>query len=250
MSNYQTKLIQILGNSDKNLHIRFKIKNVISTKINSLNKISPSQNIPNKLKLYNNKSYEKNNDSLIFASIPIIKNYKYKKYIIKKDKLELNNKNNTFIDTNLDKSLISKNTKFLILNKNKKKERKGIITNYENTNITKLFKKRGNSKKNTLTYNNKNISTDNFNLFKNKKFIKDLLNKDFIFNKSTSLINECHFKKSKPIINKSINNKITKNSKSSNKIQEKIRKMKEDFSSKGIKKILINRPMRTLNSFK
>ena len=229
MSNFKRKFINILYKSK--LDLNSNQKKAINCKINT-NEIN---NIT--IKKYNN-DYSLENSSYI--PIPTFKKKEYFKDLsITKDKYNNLTLLNSKIKNNKKKFFIPKNSK-LSINNNVKNKIINIPT-FSNANINTLYNKL-NIKKNYFYLKNNN----------KRKIINTYKIKEKEYIRKKPLFTEFNTLKSLKINKK--NNYSTKNVKkfgnmiSINKIKEKIKKMENEFSSNETKKILINRPVRTLNS--
>ena len=256
MSNFKKRILNILSDLD----YQKKKKNNYKININGINnnKIKKGNINPynyNKIKQLNELEYKSDYNINNNSYIPKLKKNKYNEVLtISKNKLNKNlnitlfNENSITIDNN--KFLIPKNSAVISLNyidSNKNH------TKYKLTNIPKF--NRSNNKINYygLESNKNYIKIINNN---NKKTTNLLQNKNFDFIKKKILLSNFKLKKSSIKNNKKtkincyskINAKRPFNKSSNSRIKEKIKKMENEFSSNEVKKILINRPMRTLNS--
>ena len=260
MSHLKKKILNLLKiDSDlknkKNLCIS-NIKGFSNSKINN-RQIRPYND-------YNDYNDFENNKNLNnISSIPVLdKNNYNENLIVRKQKL-FKNLNLTLFNTNTNNSqlFMPKNGILSSLNSNKNKKNINDIPINNNSNIRIIY---NNFKDNKIYINiNKNKETLNemSTIFNNKqiKYYKNIKNKNLIFKKNIHQLNEINeINSRKPILNNSkinkiysyskISNKNLENSRVSNKIKETIFQMEKEFSSSEVKKLLINRPMRTLNS--
>ena len=261
MSNFKKKLLNILYASQLDLDIKNKKNNNYKSKPNGLNFIKLKKgkikhNNINRAELFNDE-----NNSIVANSIylpifnPNINNREKEKELLTL-KIRKNNFNKakklnlTLLNSNIDdnKYLLERNKIINSLNSFsntiKNKNRINIPTsdssNFRNINIY-LNTNRNDFNKNN---NKKNL----FNKFKLQKIEfskkKQLFPNNFKIKKS---IVKSFKKKKTNSYNKGNKNKLEAIG-SNNKIKEKIKKMESEYSSNEVKKILINRPMRTLNS--
>ena len=275
MSNFKKKLLNILYLSRIGLDSKNKKQNRNIIEINGINskihkKEYLSQNNVNNYNLFTNSEKENNINVMNVTTIPSCpKTDKNKELTISKLSKEKYNKLRNINITPLSTSfynnqyiLSKRHTTFSNESNNNTnvKNKINIIPNCHKSNINIIHKKLEYNKSyintnNNSNNNNKIKSFRNFNIsqIKKLKLNKNIVNKNFYFNKKKSSINTL------PSIKSIYKNKLTKyyskndirkldNSKSNNKIKDKIIKMEKEFSSNELKKNLINRPMRTLNS--
>ena len=248
MSHFKKKYINILYKSKADMSLNQK--KTINYKINTnginngyKKNLGVFHNNLKKNKLKGNYLESENDYSLANDSfLPTFKkNEYYEDLILSKDKYN----NNTIFNSKMKKC------KFYIKNDIPKLS---INTNF-NKNKIKNIPTSSNSNINTL-YNNLNIKKDYFYLKNNnkQKIINTYKIKKIEFIKKKPLFTEFNIKNSLKINKKNnystinVNVKKLGNINSINRIKEKIKKMENEFSSNEVKKILINRPMRTLNS--
>ena len=261
MSNFNKRILNILSKID--LDYQKKKKNNYKININGINnKKNKKGNINpynySKIKLLNELECEKDEKDYNANNISYIPKFKKNKYnevlTMSKDKLNKNlnitlfNTNSITIENN--KFLIPKNSTVLSLNyiDSNKKHSKYKLTNIPKSNISNNKINYNGLERNKNYINIINNNKNTINLLQNKNF--DLIKKKILsdnFKLKKSLIK--NIKKTKINSYSKINNTKKLFNKSSNsRIKEKIKKMENEFSSNEVKRILINRPMRTLNS--
>ena len=228
----------------------------------SINKIQSSFNKNNRCE-YNNYDYENDLNIINNSFIPKInknksnegkkvlrnKINKYKKENLtllttnfdnNNNKYILHNNSNLFLKSNNSNNIKLKKIKDIQNFKNLQNNNKSYI-NKNNHNKIKLnsvldFSKITNQK---INENNKNLI-----LLKKEPNLSDYKNEKLIYN--FRRINNSI--KPKNSYNLRVNISNRENNKSNNKIKDKIIKMEKEFTVNDVKKILINRPIRTLNS--
>lgn len=254
MSNFKKRILNILSKIDLDYQKKknnYKINiNGINNKKNKKGNINPYNYT--KIKLLNELECEKDYNANNISYIPKFKKNKYNEVLtISKDKLN-KNLNITLFNTNSitfenNKFLIPKNSTVFSLNyiDSNKKSNKYKLTNMPKSNYSN----------NKISYNGLENNKNYINKYKNT--INLLQNKNIDFIKKKILQNNFKLKKSliknlnKAKINsyfKINNTKKLFNKTSNSRIKEKIKKMEIEFSSNEVRRILINRPMRTLNS--
>ena len=272
MSNLKKKLLNILYLSRIGLDSKYKKQNRNIIELNGINnKIHKKEylsqiNVKN-YNLFTNSEKENNINVMNVTTIPSCpKKDKNKELTISKLSKEkynkLRNLNITPISTSFcnNQYILSKrHTTFSNESNNNTNVKKkiNIIPNCHKFNLNIVHKKLEYNKSYINTNNNNNkiklFKSFNISQIKKLKLNKNIINKNFYFNIKKSTINNL------PSIKSIYKNKLTKyyskndirklgNSKSNNKIKDKIIKMEKEFSSSELKKNLINRPMRTLNS--
>ena len=270
MSSFKKKLINILYNSkiclDSKKYSNHK-QNIIE--MNGLNnKIYKKGNLSNhNIKNYNlltNFDKENNLNVTNITTVPSCHTNKSSEKL-KISKISKAKHNKTFININFDnkkqflikrKANVSNDLQNFI--KTRKKNKINGIPNCSNSNINFVEKKfEYNRSCVNVKENKKNKLFLNFNLsqIKKLKLNKNLIKNNINLNRKKISLN--YLPSIKPIytnynnISKNISKddiKKKEHSKSNNKIKDKIIQMEKEFSSEELKKNLINRPKRTLNS--
>ena len=266
MSNFKKKVLQILYKSNICLDSKKKSNhrsNIFETIRANNNKIYKKGYLSN----HNNRNYnlftvsdkENNKNAMNISTMPQNKNSE--KLLISKISKENNNKirNDYFTLFNMSfdikKHMLFKRYSTIsneLNNNDKTKMKKNGIPNCSNYNLN-IVKRKLEYNKSHINIKNNNSKIKlfrNFNIsqIKKLKLNKNLIKNKFNLNKKIITVNDL------PPLKQTYNTisrndiKMNENSKSNNKIKDKIIKMEKEFSSNELKRKLINRPMRTLNS--
>ena len=266
MSNFKKKILQILYKSNicldskKNTNHRSNIFETIRANNNKIYKKGYLSNHNNRnYNLFTVSDKENNKNAMNISTMP--QNKSSEKLLISKISKENNNKirNDYFTLFNMSfdikKHMLFKRYSTIsneLNNNDKTKMKKNGIPNCSNYNLN-IVKRKLEYNKSHINIKNNNSKIKlfrNFNIsqIKKLKLNKNLIKNKFNLNKKIITVNDL------PPLKQTYNTisrndiKMNENSKSNNKIKDKIIKMEKEFSSNELKRKLINRPMRTLNS--
>ena len=252
MSNFKKRIINVLK---IDLDLKNKTKNLYTSNKKGQSNSKRNNKIINK---FSDSEYENNLNLNNISSQPKSENNNYEDLTVKKKKLA-KNLNIALFNTNLSNTqlFIHKNSIFCSLNTNKKKKDIQNIPKYSHSNNQLINKSIKDNKTYINISKNKDRLTEISTIFIDKQFKinKNKINKNCIPRKNSPILKELKarktlFNKNKKKVNSysKIISKKLENSRVSNKIKETIYRMEKEFSSSEVKKILINRPMRTLDS--